>query len=330
MTVVGSLPQKLPAAFFVVLHIPAESPSLLPDILSRAGPLEAVQAVDGMDIEHGCIYVAPPDHHLLMERGLVRVVRGPKENRHRPAVDPLFRSAARAYGPRVVGVVLTGALDDGTAGLLTVKKRGGIAVVQEPDEALYPSMPLSALANVEVDYRLPLSSIGSLLVRLASEPVEEIGEHPVSKDMELKLAEMDLDTLYHDERNGKPSAFSCPECGGVLWELGDGDLLRFRCRVGHAFSVESIQAEQSETLEKALWGALKTLEESASLSRRLAGRAHAHGHELAAKRYEVKVQEAENHATVIRQLILRGEAVVLPESIADPANNTSKDPTPET
>jgi two-component system chemotaxis response regulator CheB len=185
VTLVGSFPQKLPAAIFVVLHIPAESPSLLPDILSRAGPLEAVEAVDCMDIEHRCIYVVPPDHHLLIERGHVRVVRGPKENRHRPAVDPLFRSAAQVYGPRVVGVILTGALDDGTAGLLAVKRRGGIAVVQDPDEALYSSMPLSALTNVEVDYRLPLSSIGPLLVHLANEQVEENGENSVSKDMEM-------------------------------------------------------------------------------------------------------------------------------------------------
>lgn len=177
VTLVGSFPQKLPAAIFVVLHIPAKSRSILPDILSRAGPLKAVEAVDCMDIEHHCIYVVHPDHHLLIERGRVRVLRGPKENRHRPAVDPLFRSAAQVYGSRVVGVILTGALNDGTAGLLAVKRSGGIAVVQDPEEALYSSMPLSALANVEVDYRLPLSSIGPLLVNLASEQAEEIVEN---------------------------------------------------------------------------------------------------------------------------------------------------------
>lgn len=188
-TLVGSLPRKLPASIFVVLHIPAESPSLLPEILSRAGPLEAVQAVDGIEIEHRCIYIAPPDHHLLIEHGHVRVVRGPKENRHRPAVDPLFRSAAQIYGTRVVGVILTGGLDDGTAGLLAVKRRGGIAVVQDPDEALYPGMPSSALANVEVDYRLPLSSIGPLLVRLASEQVEEHGHGLAARQFEEKVQE---------------------------------------------------------------------------------------------------------------------------------------------
>ncbi len=186
VTLVGSLPKRLPAAIFVVLHIPAKGRSLLPDILSRAGPLKAVEAVDGVDIEHQCIFVVPPDHHLLIELGHVCVVRGPKENRHRPAVDPLFRSAAQVYGPRVVGVILTGSLNDGTAGLLAVKQRGGIAVVQDPDEALFSSMPLSALANVEVDYRLPLSSIGPLIVRLASEQVEEnveniLGSHGLTR-----------------------------------------------------------------------------------------------------------------------------------------------------
>src|SRR2546430_9280141 len=146
ITLVGSFPLKLSAAIFAVLHIPAGSPSLLPDILNRSGSLGAVHAADGMEIEHECIYVAPPDHHLLIEHGHVRVVRGPKENRYRPAVDPLFRSAAAVYGPRVVGVILTGALDDGTAGLLAAKRSGGIAVVQDPDEALYPSMPSKALA----------------------------------------------------------------------------------------------------------------------------------------------------------------------------------------
>src|SRR2546429_1846355 len=238
VTLARSLQRNLQAAVFVVLHIPAQSPSLLPEILGRAGPLKAVQATDDLQIEPGHIYIAPPDHHMLMELGKVRVVRGPKENRHRPAIDPLFRSAALAYGPRVIGVILTGALDDGTAGLLTVKLRGGIAIVQDPDEALYSSMPLNALENVEVDYTLPLASIGPLLGQLAHESAKEEGGYPVSEDMqkETKLAEMDLAVMHNNEQVGTPSAFSCPGCGGVLWGIQDGDLLRFCCRGGHAFS----------------------------------------------------------------------------------------------
>src|SRR5437588_1312081 len=197
VTLARSLKRNLQAAVFVVLHIPAQSPSLLPEILSRAGPLKAVQATDDMQIEQGHIYSAPPDHHMLMEQGKICVVRGPKENRHRPAIDPLFRSAALAYGPRVIGVILTGSLDDGTAGLLAVKRRGGIAVVQDPHEALYPSMPRSALENVDVDYTLPLSAITSLLARLAREPVAGEGGYPVPEDMEMeaKLTEMDYEYL---------------------------------------------------------------------------------------------------------------------------------------
>jgi two-component system, chemotaxis family, protein-glutamate methylesterase/glutaminase len=305
----GALPRNLPAAVFVVLHIPAHSPSLLPEILNRVGPLAAIAAADGMAIEHGHIYVAQPDHHTLVDPGQVRVVRGPKENRHRPAVDPLFRSAAQAYGPRVVGVVLTGSLDDGTAGLHAIKRRGGIAVVQDPNEALYPSMPLSALENVAVDYTLPLSGIGPVLVRLANEPVPAGEVYPVPEDMEMetRLTEMDLDTLYGEERAGTPSSFSCPECGGVLWELQDGDLLRFRCRIGHAFTVDSVLAEQSEVVEGALWAALKTLEETVSLSSHMARQAHGRGQDWLARRFAEKVREAEQHAKVIRELLLKGE-----------------------
>jgi two-component system, chemotaxis family, protein-glutamate methylesterase/glutaminase len=309
VTLARSLQRNLQAAVFVVLHIPAQSPSLLPEILSRAGPLKAVQATDDMRIEQGHIYIAPPDHHMLVEEDKVRVVRGPKENRHRPAIDPLFRSAALAYGPRVIGVILTGALDDGTAGLLAVKRRGGIAIVQDPHEALYPSMPLSALENVEVDYTLPLASIGPQLGQLANKRGKEEGGYLVSEDMEkeMKLAEMDLALMHNNESVGTPSAFSCPECGGVLWEIQDGDLLRFRCRVGHAFSVESVLDEQSNALEEALWVALKTLQESADLAQRLAQQAHRRGQEWLAKRFDEKQHDSLQRAALIRRVLLKNE-----------------------
>jgi two-component system chemotaxis response regulator CheB len=309
VTLARSLKRNLQAAVFVVLHIPAYSPSFLPEILNRAGPLKAVQATDEMQIEHGHIYIASPDHHMLMEQGKVRVVRGPKENRHRPAIDPLFRSAALAYGPRVIGVILTGSLDDGTAGLLAVKRRGGIAIVQDPNEALYPSMPLSALENVEVDYTLPLASIGPQLGQLANKQAKEEEGYPVSEDMEkeTKLADMDLAIMHNNEQVGTPSAFSCPECGGVLWEIHDGDLLRFRCRVGHAFSVESVLAEQSNALEEGLWVALKTLQESADLAQRLTQQARRRGQEWLAKRFDEKQHAALHRAALIRRVLLKNE-----------------------
>jgi|SRR5581483_5060674 len=303
---VSKLPSNLPGTLFVVLHIPAESPSLLPQILSRFGPLPASHPADGEQIKQGHIYIAPPDYHLLVEQGYTRVVRGPKENRHRPAIDPLFRSAARAYGPRVVGVVLTGMLDDGTAGLLAIKRRKGLAVVQEPQEALYPSMPQSACNNVEVDYCVPVAEIGPLLVHLAHKTVEEgvTGPGPEDLDKEVRIAEMETNALNNHEQIGKPSAFSCPECGGVLWEVQDSDFLRFRCRVGHALSAESVLAAQTEEIDKALWHALKALEEKASLSRRMARKAHERGSIWLERQLEKNIQEAENDARLLHQVLL--------------------------
>jgi two-component system chemotaxis response regulator CheB len=313
VTLVRNIPRSIPAAIFVVLHMSADSPSLLPEILSRAGPLAASQAKDGEEIVLGHIYVALPDNHLLVEKDKVRVVHGPRENRHRPAVDPLFRSAALAYGPRVVGVILSGALDDGTAGLLAVKRRGGIAIVQEPDEALYPSMPSSAQAHVAIDYTLPVAEIGLLLSNLAREgsPKAE-GGYPMSDNLgkEVKKTELDVNELTADEQIGKPSVFSCPGCGGVLWEIQDGDLLRFRCRVGHAYSVESVLAEQDEALEDALWVALKTLEESADLSRRMAKQAHDRGNDWLASRFEAKLNSINQRIGIIRKVLLKGEIMV--------------------
>jgi two-component system, chemotaxis family, protein-glutamate methylesterase/glutaminase len=326
VTITGALPPALPAAVFVVLHIPAHGPSLLANILSRSGPLKAVHPMDGEEIEHSCIYVAPPDQHLLVEEGKVRLVHGPRENRHRPAVDPLFRSAAQAYGPRVVGVILTGALDDGTAGLLAVKRRGGIAVVQHPQEALYSGMPLSALRNVRVDHTLPLASIGVLLRKLADEEAKEEGSYPGDMEKETSIVEMDLSLMHDSERVGvgAPSAFSCPGCGGVLWEIQDGAMQRFRCRVGHAYTMESMLAEQSETLENALWAALKTLQESADLSHRMAQQARDRGQQWAAQCFEARLHNVKQRMTLIRQALMKGEVELEGNSFGGDSNQTTE------
>src|SRR5713226_9568821 len=179
---VGQLPVRLPASLFLVLHIPPHSPSLLPGILSRSGPLAASHPEDGEEIRQGHIYLAPPDYHMLIEQGRIKLSHGPKENRHRPAIDPLFRSAAYSYGPCVVGVILTGALDDGRAGLMAIKRCGGVAVIQEPADALYHGMPTSAWEHVQVDCCLQLAKIGAALVRLANQQTEEEGVYPVPGD----------------------------------------------------------------------------------------------------------------------------------------------------
>ena len=267
--------------------------------------MHAAHATDGDPIVNGRIYIAPPDHHLLGREGQVRVLRGPRENRHRPAADPLFRSAAYTYGPRVVGVVLTGSLDDGTVGLKAIKACGGVAVVQDPKEAVFPGMPFSAMTNVDVDYSCALKEIPDLLKQLANEPVSE-GTYQMSKELEIevKVAEMDESGLENIDKLGKPSAYGCPECHGVLYEIHDGDLFRFRCRVGHAYSAESMMAEHGESLEGALWIALRTLEENASLARRLAAQAQALNQRVAATTYEQKAQQDEREAEVIKQMLL--------------------------
>ncbi len=314
---VSGLPPDLPAAIFVVLHIPAQVTSHLPQILNRSreklhkgAALKAAHPYDGEPIQHGRIYVAPPDNHLLVKDGYIRLARGPKENSHRPAVDPLFRTAARVYGRRVVGVILSGALDDGTAGLLAVKQRGGVAIVQNPEEALYSGMPTSAIENVDVDHILPVDDIAPILVELAYKPVETVGEEAVSSDMEMEsdMAELEIGAMQKLERPGTPSPFGCPECGGVLWEVGEGKLIRFRCRTGHAYSTGSLMAEQSEALEDALWKALRALEEKAALALKMANRARNHNQPLSAKRFAEQGQESQKRATLIREMLLKGES----------------------
>lgn len=316
---VRDLPADIPAAFFVVLHIPPQSHSMLPDILSRSGKLPATHPEDYTPIEHGHIYVAPPDHHLILERGHIRIIRGPKENRHRPAVDVLFRSAASVYGPRTVGVVLTGALDDGTAGLLAIKRCSGTAIVQDPADASYPDMPRSAIANVAVDYVLPLATIAHEIVKLVHTKVDEITEHSVPKDIqnEVAQAKMELPHQKDDRRVGTPSQYSCPECGGVLWEIHDGKLLRFRCRVGHAFTVDSMMAEQADAIEEAMWTALKVLEEQVSISRKMAEQAHHNGRTWMAQRFEERQQEAEKRVDLLVTALRKSEPAIPTEEDDD-------------
>jgi two-component system, chemotaxis family, protein-glutamate methylesterase/glutaminase len=304
LRIVRGLPPKLPAAVFVVLHLPAGAQSALPVLLSRAGSLPASHARHHQTIQPGQIYVAPPDRHLIVVNGRMHVTLGPRENGHRPAIDPLFRTAARTYGRRVVGVVLSGALDDGTAGLAAVKLRGGIAMVQDPEDALFPSMPSSALDHVAVDHVLPAEDIGTTLARVVHNPAPDLRVPPsATMDVESRMADMDPDTMHEVERPGTPSAFACPECGGVLWELDDTDLLRFRCRVGHAYSPDTLGAKKLESLEDALWVALRALEEQAALAQRLARQAADRGQDRLAGRFSERQGTAHRRAELIRQVL---------------------------
>lgn len=304
-TLVSQLPAGLPAALFIVLHFPAHATSALPDILTRRGAIPATHAIDREPIVPGHIYIAPPDHHLIVRNGFVRVVAGPRENGHRPAIDPLFRSAARTYGPQVVGVVLSGVLDDGTAGLVAIKSRGGVAVVQDPADALYPGMPENALSQTEADYVLPVSEMGPQLEQLAQDPAPR-GETKVPEEMEMEadIAEFTLGSLQSTHRPGTPAGFGCPDCGGALWEIREQDMIRFRCRVGHAWSADSLLASHNEQLDEALWTALRALEERAALSERMVANAEKAQRSIGAERFREQLEEARNAATVIREVLL--------------------------
>jgi len=240
---IEGLPPELPASVFVVLHVLPTGTSVLPAILDRAGVLQAAPAIDGEPIERGHIYVAPPDLHLLVHEGTVALSRGPRENGHRPAVDPLFRSAARVYGHRVIAVVLSGALDDGTAGLLFVKSRGGVTIVQDPSDALYPGMPESALAHGAADHCVPISEMPALICDLLDAQVDLMQAPHDPPDHE--------DRSDGDPRAGILSPITCPECGGALWEHEEGGVLRFKCHVGHAYSADSLEVSQSQSPEVA-------------------------------------------------------------------------------
>jgi two-component system chemotaxis response regulator CheB len=269
--IVEQLPDDLNTAIFIVLHISPHQRSNLPEILTRAGNLTAAHAKDGEPIQHGRIYVAPPDRHLLLEPGQVRVTKGPKENRFRPAIDPLFRSAAYAYGPGVIGVVLTGALDDGTAGLWAIKDRGGIAVVQDPDDAEQRSMPWTALNNVEVDYCLPVRDIAKVLVTLTQGSIGPERGSLVSDKLgiETKISLGDDSADLDVTQLGKRSEFTCPECHGTLTEIINGKLQRYRCHTGHAFSDASLLAELTDSVEQSLWTSIRAIEERIRLLKHL-------------------------------------------------------------
>lgn len=319
---VSRLPADFAAPILVVLHIPADAPTLLPQILSRKGVLPAFAAEEGRKAEPGRIYLAPPDKHLLVGRdGILRTPRGPHENRHRPAIDPLFRSAATAYRSGAIGVILSGTLDDGTAGMIAIKRMGGTAIVQDPSEAMFPSMPASVVANCDVDHVLPLEAIpGYLVESLGTEPRAPQSAAADDLEMENRTSMMDSKTMQDDDRPGKPSAFSCPDCHGVLWEIEDGDYVRYRCRVGHAFSPENMLGAQADVLEEALWTAMKTLEETARLSHRLATNERSRGHDWMAKRFEDRETEARQRADTIRKFLLRDSSEVLP--VANPAQTS--------
>ena len=322
---VAALPPDFEGSIFVVLHLSPHSPSYLPEILTTAGPLKATHPKDGELVKPGHIYVAPPDHHLLVEYDQVIVKKGPKENRFRPSIDALFRSAAYTYGPRVIGVVLTGMLDDGTSGMWSVKRLGGLTVVQEPEEALYSSMPDNVLINVDVDYRLPLAAIPALLSRLSQETVPvpskpgllpdeeklmeaEIGIAAQESAFELKILEM-----------GQLTPLTCPECNGALVSIQEGKIIRYRCHTGHAFTASTLLAETTKVVEESFWKAIRSLEETVILLEQSGRQFAAGGNEEAAQLFFEKAQETRERARMTHDFAFQQEKLSQDLAIEKPA-----------
>ncbi len=299
------LPADLQACILVVLHTPATAVNALATILGRATDLKVVGATGEIRLTPGTVIVAHPDHHLLVVDGDVILTRGPRENGHRPAVDVLFRSAARALGPRVIGVVLSGALDDGSAGLVSVKSRGGFAVVQDPQDALHAGMPTNAIAAAKPDLVLPVADIPAALVELVGAEVPDppvIDPDPLAE--EVAMARMDRAALQAPDRPGQAAGLSCPDCHGPLFAIDEHGYVRYRCRVGHAWSAQSLLAEHDAALESALWMGLRSLEEKAALAGDMGKRAAERGQPLAAGRFSELAAEAHDAAELIRRMLV--------------------------
>lgn len=302
----SQFPPDIQASFFVVLHISPESPSILAGLIDKASQLKAQSAEDNEPIRAGHIYVAPPNFHLLVKSGCIRLHRGPKENRHRPAIDPLFRSAAIAYRAQTVGIILTGYLDDGTSGLLAIKRCGGIAVVQDPQDAAYPDMPKNAIKEVEVDYQLPVQKMGKIVQQIVEQPAALVNEVPKDIVMEAKIAEQTMSDISKENKLGHLVPMSCPECNGPLWQIDSDQMNRYRCHVGHGFTAKALMASQDTMLEQALWAAMRTMEERARTALVMAQTEKGQGRNLSAQVFEERSHTSKSHAQVIRKLLVEG------------------------
>ncbi|HSV10734.1 MAG TPA: chemotaxis protein CheB [Hanamia sp.] len=308
---VKNLPEKINASIFIVLHIPPYSRSFLPQILGKVTSIPVSHPKDGEKIEQRHIYVAPPDHHILIEEDRVVVKKGPKENRFRPSIDALFRSAAYIYENRVIGVVLTGALDDGASGLWTIKRFGGKALVQQPDEAAFPEMPLNVLQYVDVDYILPVANIGMMMETLTNEKASPV---PYISKEEKELLKMEVTISTRDNafelgimNKGEFTPLTCPECHGALVRLKEGKLTRFRCHTGHAFTASALLAGITQSSEETLWQAMRAMEEGTILIQHIAKEFEESGENKAAKIFQQKAKDLAQKARIIHDSVFSSE-----------------------
>jgi two-component system, chemotaxis family, protein-glutamate methylesterase/glutaminase len=302
--ILGRLDSDLPAAVFLVLHIPSQGFGILSTVASASGKLPVRQAENGLKIKNGHIYLAVPDHHLLLVDGHMMLGRGPRENMARPAIDPLFRSAALHYGPRVIGVVLSGLLSDGTAGLDAVKRCGGVALVQEPSDAIADEMPRRALEATVVDLCVPGARLGDVLFDLAREQAGKPLPIPPEIRLEVEIAAGERIGSESIGQIADPSPLTCPSCGGVLSALKADHPLRFRCQVGHAYTADALAKEQEGRVDEALRVALRIIEERAELVHRMSEDDRRSGRLALSKIYETRAVEYRGYADMIRRVML--------------------------
>jgi two-component system chemotaxis response regulator CheB len=305
----GEFSHDFPASVLVVIHLPSHFRSSLDAILTQAGPLRATFAVDGEKLERSHIYVAPPDRHLLVESRRLRLGLGPRENNARPALDPLFRSAALCCGARAIGAVLTGTLGDGAAGLCALKQSGGITVVQDPSDAAFPEMPTTALSRSQPDHVVSLAGMPALFEKLVRQPAGRPVPVPETVAYEVGIARGGRGSMSEMERIGRRSVLACPDCHGVMWEIDEGELVRYRCHVGHAYSAEITSLALDDNLRGAFGSALRALDEHISLARKLEKQASGSGRTPIAESWAEKAREFEREAKVIRDSIRRTDEI---------------------
>jgi two-component system chemotaxis response regulator CheB len=323
---IESLPKDFLASIFVVLHVPPYSPSNLPAILSRVSSLKAIHPKDGDQVKPGRICIAPPDHHMLLEGDRILIKKGPEENRFRPSIDALFRSAAYVYGPRVIGIVLSGLLNDGTSGLWSVKRLGGITIIQKPGDANFPSMPLNVLEYVKVNYTVPASKMGEILGRLTN---EKASKKPNISKQEMESLKMEVIISKQDNafamgimNEGELTPFTCPECHGVLVRLLEDKFIRFRCHTGHAYTASSLLADLTKSVEETLWQSMRGLEETTLLLKQIGVHFKKQGNEAAAGIFLRKADMTTKRARVIHDSVFKQE--MLSEDLRHQTPNAAK------
>lgn len=313
-SILGALPSDLPASVFVVLHIPARSLGLLTTVAQAASHLPVRSSEDGMPIEPGHIYLGVPDRHLLLVDGQIRLGRGPRENMARPAIDPLFRSAAMSYGPRVVGVLLSGLLNDGAAGLSAIKRCGGLALVQDQQDAIADEMPLAGLRAVTADLIGASSRLGDVISDLVREPAGPQLSIPPEIRLEVDIAAGERIDSGVLQRVADPAPLICRDCGGALSQVREPGPLRFRCQVGHAFTAEVLATEQESAVDEALRVALRVIEERAELVTRMAADGRNSGRRAVAEMYDERAEEYRRYADTIRRAVLMSMKQVEPRA----------------